>query len=190
MMNRTMSSRSVWVFVISAELLIGACDESRRPRYVSGVDPTAPVSTLDDAQLREICTSFDGYVNTYVDLSTVAYISCLPVAIVTSLNSEACEATLQQCMNLFPTPIQVSARAQSDQVCFENLQQCNASVALLESCVNVNVDLAITVLDRLSCNRAADPNYRATIQPMADLVNVCADVNDACNTFADVQRPD
>jgi hypothetical protein len=129
-------------------------------------------------------------VNTYVDLSTVAYISCLPVAIVTSVNDEQCQASLQQCMSLFPTPIHVSARAQSDQVCFQNLKQCEATVSLLESCVNVNVDLATTVLDRLSCNRANDPNYRAMVQPMADLVNVCADVNDACNQFADVQRPD
>lgn len=190
MTNRTIWTRGVWLTVLVGSLMTAGCSESRRPRYVSGVDQGAPVSTLDDSQLREICTSFDGYVNTYVDLSTVAYIACLPVAIVTSLNDEQCQATLNQCVNAFPTPIHVTARAQSDQVCFENLQQCDATVALLETCVNVNVDLAISVLDRLSCNRANDPNYRAMVQPMADLVNVCADVNDACNTFADVQRPD
>lgn len=171
-------------------VLVAACDEDRRPRYSSGVDEQVPVSDLGDDDLRQICSSFDGYVNTYVDLSAVAYIACLPVAIVSSLNSEDCESTLRNCVSLFPEPIHVVARAQSDEVCFENLQQCEASVGLLEDCVNVNVDLALNVFDRFSCDRAGDPNYRSSVQPMADLVNVCADVNDACNTFADVQRPD
>lgn len=176
------------VAVLSVALL--ACDEDRRPRYSSGVDEQTPVSDLSDDDLRQICSSFDGYVNTYVDLSAVAYIPCLPVAIVTSVSSEDCENRLHDCVSLFPEPIRVVARAQSDEVCFENLETCTASVGLLEDCVNVNVDLALTVFDRFSCDRAGDPNYRSSVQPMADLVNVCADVNDACNTFADVQRPD
>lgn len=175
--------------LVSASALV-ACDESEREPYVSGVDQSAPVSTLNDDDLREICSTFDGYVNTYVDLDAVAYVACLPVSIVTSLDNETCESNLRNCMSLFPRPIQVSARAQSDQVCFENLKQCEATVGQLEGCVNVNVDLAVNILDRLSCNRANDPNYRAMVQPMADLVNVCADVNDACNQFATVQRPD
>jgi hypothetical protein len=144
--------------------LISACDDDDRPRYVSGVDADAPVSGLDDEDL--------------------------PFAIVTSFDDEGCRNVLRDCVNTFDFPVQVSARAQSDQVCFENLQQCEATVGELEGCVNVNVDLALNILDRLSCNRAGDPAYRSMVQPMADLVNVCADVNDACNEFSNVQRPD
>lgn len=189
MMKQASWNRVVCMGLVGASLLV-ACDESDREPYVSGVDQTAPVSTLNDEDLREICSTFDGYVNTYVDLDAVAYVACLPVAIVTSLDNETCESNLQNCMSLFPRPIQVSARAQSDEVCFENLKQCEATVEQLEGCVNVNVDLALNILDRLSCNRAGDPNYREMVRPMADTVNVCADVNDACNQFSSVQRPD
>lgn len=169
---------------------LSACSESERPRYSSGVDQGVPVSSLDDSDLREICSSFDGYVNTYVDLDAVAYVACLPLAIITSLDDETCQNNLNNCMQLFPRPIQVSARAQNEQMCFDTLRECEASVAQLEGCVNVNVDLALNILDRLSCNRANDPAYREMVRPMANLVNVCADVNNACNTFSSVQAPD
>lgn len=189
--------QKMWVrSVLSSVLVLGAlgagCDDDERPRYSSGVDTEGPVSELDDDDLREICSSFDGYVNTYVDLDAVAYIACVPVAIVTSLNSESCEQNLHNCMALFPTPIQVSARAESDAVCFENLQQCEATVSQLEGCVNVNVDLALDIIDHLSCSRAADPNYREMVRPMADLTSVCTDVNAACNDFSNVpiDRPE
>lgn len=170
--------------------LLNACDDDDRPRYSSGVNQNAPIADLSDDELLEICSTFDGYVNTYVDLQTVATIACLPLAIVTSLDDETCQTNLQRCVDTFPLPVQVSARAQSEAVCFENLQQCEATVAQLEGCVNVNVDLALNILDRLSCNRAGDPAYRNMVEPMTNLVSVCADVNEACNTFSSVQRPD
>lgn len=191
-----MNSSSRWTrgvcWGVLCACLLSACDDDDRPRYVSGVDQDAPVSDLDDEDLREICSSFDGYVNAYVDVQTLATLVCLPAAIVGNLSSELCDASLRACIDTFKLspPVQVSARAQSDQVCFENLQQCEATVGQLEGCVNVNVDLALNILDRLSCNRAGDAAYRDMVQPMADLVNVCADVNDACNTFSNVQRPD
>ncbi len=170
--------------------LLSACDDDDRPRYVSGVDEDAPVSELEDDDLREICRTFDGYVNAYVDVQTLATVACLPLAIVTSFDDQTCRNVLRECVDNFHLPVQVSARAQSDQVCFEDLRQCEATVGQLEGCVNVNVDLALNILDRLSCNRAGDPAYRNMVQPMADLVSVCADVNDACNNFSNIQRPD
>lgn len=182
-----------WVVgvIAAGTALVGCDDDDRRRPYESGVDGgTAPVADLSDDELRQICSSFDGYVNTYVDLSTVAYAACLPLSIVSSLDSETCEYNLDQCVQRFPKPVTVVARSQSDEVCFDNLKDCQATVAQLEGCVNVNVNVVLDILENISCLRAADPEYREMVRPMTELTTVCADINAACNQFADVQAPD
>lgn len=171
-------------------LLSSACgdDPQPRPRYGApeAIAGNSQVSTLSDDQKRELCQSFDVYANTYVDLDAVAYVACLPVAIWTTLTEEACQASFDQCVATFPKPISVAATAHTETMCFQSLEQCNATVAQVEGCANVNVDRVLEIFSGWSCARVGDPQLKAMSQPMSDLVNVCVDVNDACNQFAAV----
>jgi hypothetical protein len=174
-------------------LCLLACGKSSdtRPRYVSnvsGAGTTQPVSNLSTAQATEICKSYDAYVNTYVDLDAIAYLACIPAALFTSATREACQASLQNCMAVFPKPIQVSAKAQNVQVCANTLAQCQATVGQLDGCINVNVDRALAVINTWSCDMVGNPSYRAMVQPTGGLVNVCTDLNSACGNFAQVNN--
>lgn len=185
-MNSRSLPRFFSVFMVSA-LLFGCGDGSEtRPRYSSGVAGDAQVSTLDDTQQRELCESFDVYATTYVDLEAIAYLACFPAAVFTTATPEACQSALDQCVAAFPDPITVTATAHSEQLCFSTLDQCNATVAQLEGCANVNVDRALEIYRTWSCGRVTDPEFRSQAEAMNDLVNVCADVDAACNRFAEV----
>jgi methionine synthase I (cobalamin-dependent) len=185
------SRKQVFALALSV-LLAAACGKSdnSRPRYaagVTGVTNTQPVSTLNNTQLQQICKSYDAYVNTYVDLSAVAYIACLPVALLTSPTREACQSSLQQCMAKFPKPISISAKTSNVQVCAQNLAQCQASVADIEGCVNGNIDSALRLPQILGCGTVADGGVSA--QRVSSLVNVCQTGNSACTNFSNAPSP-
>jgi hypothetical protein len=177
--------------VLSA-LGCGDDDEgSSRPRYASGVNDTnAGVSTLDTSDQRRICESLDAYVQTNISFDEVAYIACLPAAIVLGGSPEGCEQQLDDCMALFPEPIEIEARLQDQQVCSNSLVQCEASVAQLEGCINLNLDLALDIIDNWSCNGAADQDQREAAARAMDTATVCADIDAACNRFASLEGPD
>ncbi len=189
------SGLSVWVSVLAAAgLCLAACGKSsdNRPRYASsiaGAAPTAPISSLNATQIQQICSSYDAYVNAFVDVNQLAYLACIPGALFGSLTREACQTSLANCMAVFTPPVQVSAKASNVQVCASSLAQCQATVAQLDGCVNVNVDRALAVVTSWSCDMVGNPTYKAMVQPTGGLVNVCADVNGACNNFAQVQTP-
>ncbi len=185
-----MSSKVVRLAVLVA-ILAAACSggSTTRPRYDAALPDAGaatPVSALSMQDKQQLCRSFDVYANTYVDLDAVAYLACLPVAIFTTVNEQACQASLNNCLALFPKPITVSATAHTDSLCFQSLDQCNATVAQLQGCANVNVDRALEVYQGWSCNRASDPAYRQMAQAMSSTVQVCTNVNNSCNQFAQV----
>lgn len=195
-MSPTMMKNTLFACLCSLGLVLlgvgvgcGDSDESR-PRYDSGQSGDTNVSMLDDTQRMQLCESYDAYVNTYVSLDAVAYLACLPAAIWTTTTTEACNASLQNCLSLFPRPIQVSARAESREMCEGTLNQCQASVAQLEGCINVNIDVALQVYDQWSCDRVNDPEVRDMAAPNGGLVSVCSDIDSACNRFATVNGPD
>lgn len=181
--------RSSFVSGVACLLITAACssDPEPRPRYATGLDGSAQVSSLDDDDLQQICESYDVYVNTDVDLEQIAYIACLPTAFF-SLTPEACRTSLNNCMALFPK-IKVSAKADDRQVCAQTLRQCQAKVADLEGCVTVNVDRVLDIATVWSCDRVTDARYRDMVQSNG-LVNVCTNLDSACNGFAAVQSPD
>ncbi|MGD8863610.1 MAG: hypothetical protein PVI30_26585 [Myxococcales bacterium] len=159
-------------------------DEAQRPAYRADVPEnvsrdTQPVSTLDDAQLERVCRSYDAYVQTWVSFESIAYIACLPPAIVLGGSPQGCEQRLDECMALFPEPIELDVQAQVGQVCVDRLGQCDASIAELEGCVNVNLDLALDIVDNWSC-RGVDDDRRAEAARAMDTVAVCAEVDDPC----------
>jgi len=183
--------RAFCLLIVAATLLgVGACSNKPRTpsRYRTGLNGGAQVSTLDDNQLAQICESYDVYVNTVVDLDQVAYIACLPAAMFTTLTPQACEESLKNCMALFPAPIKVSAKADNTRVCAQTLKQCRANVGDLEGCVTVNVERALSIADIWSCDLVNDPRYR-DMASSNGLVNVCANVDGACNGFAAIQAP-
>src|SRR4051794_40644066 len=110
-MRMTHPASSLLIVVAALFCACGDDNSKAQSRYKTGLNGGAPVSSLDDNQLSQICESYDVYVNAAVDLDQVAYIACLPAAVFTTLTREACEDSLKNCMALFPTPIKVSAKA-------------------------------------------------------------------------------
>ena len=157
--------------------------DSGRGRYVSGVDGNRDVSTLDTMAKQQLCATFDTHVSTYVDLEAVAYVSCIPAAIWTSITPAACSQKLADCMAIFPKPITVDATLHSDNACFASLAQCQTTVAQLEGCVDVSLDRALSILDTWTCDLAGNPGSRQVAAPTPD-TRVCTSVNAACNQFA------
>lgn len=175
-------------------LLLTACgddEDDSRPRYRSGVqvETATPVADLGDEDLERICASFDAHVQANVDFDIVAYAACLPGAILSSANEAECEAELDRCVASGPDPLVINARLTNEAVCFSSLRACNASVADLETCINLNFDIVYDLFDSLSCGGVSDEEARADAQRAMD-VNVCADVSAACNEFATIVGPD
>jgi hypothetical protein len=163
-------------------------DDDGRPRYRAQVtvDTGTPVSTLGNDELERICRSYDVYVDTYVSFDQIAYIACLPLAIVTGDNERDCEQELDSCMANFPEPIEVQAQVRDTEVCYSSLSGCRASVADLEGCINVNLDLALDIIDNWSCSGAGDDDLRARAAEAMDTGSACADIDAVCNDFANL----
>lgn len=172
-------------FPLACCALLASCgdDDGGRPRYRVDVDgdvaTSAPVSSLDDAQLERVCESRDVYVETYVSFEAIAYIACLPPAIVLGGTEEGCSRRLADCMELFPEPIEVRATVESTELCVEQLRQCDDSIADLEGCVNVSLDLVLDIIDNWSC-RGLDDDRIAEAARAMDTVSVCAMVDSPC----------
>jgi hypothetical protein len=161
-------------------------DERRPPPYVSGVESEAPVSQLDDSDKREICQSYSGYVDAYVDFEQLAYAVCLPTSIFAARNAEDCEAYLHDCVETFPQPVTIRASLNDQQRCFENLDRCDLTVGDLGGCVNVNLGFVINILENFSCRAADDAEQRRAADDLMQTANVCGAANAACRDFADV----
>jgi hypothetical protein len=176
-------------------LVAAAClacdDDDERPRYRADVEVevSSPVSSLGERDRERICRSFDAYVDTYVSFDEVAYITCLPAAIVLGGDERGCEQLLDDCMENFPEPVAVQARLRDSEICYASLDDCRASVEELEGCINVNLDLALDIVD-WSCSGAEDDDLREQAARAQDTAQVCADVDAPCRDFATIAGPD
>lgn len=151
--------------------------------YRSGVeDEDATVSTLDEADKQQICTSLDAHLNVTISFDEVARLACLPSAILLGGSREGCLAQLDACVQNAPPPLRIRAQATNPEVCYDSLAECNASVADIEACVNVSLDAAIDFLERVSCAGFADEDVRSTAQRM-QTAQGCADVSATCDDF-------
>lgn len=182
---------TLWALVTSS--VTSGCDDDdddgalrQRPTFRTGVTPTVTVSGLDDRELRRVCESLDVYVDAELSFDSLAYIACLPLAIVASGTPEGCKRELAQCMSAFPEPIAIQAQLQDARVCFADLQACNATVSALERCVNVDLDLAFDILDRWSCDGAAQDDVQRAAAEAVDTVSVCADIDAGCQRFVEL----
>jgi hypothetical protein len=163
-------------------------DDEGRPPYRSGVTVGADggvitVSDLPEPDLDRICQSYDVYVDTNISFDAIAYIACLPQAIVLSGGDSAeCQRRLDACTDRFPEPIAIRAQVRDREVCYSTLRECRASVAEFEGCVNVNLDLALDILDNWTCGGAADLQEDA--DRAMDTVSACAEIDAACSDFS------
>jgi hypothetical protein len=183
--------RPLTLALLAAALL--ACDDDdERPRYRADieVDVSSPVSSLGERDRERICRSFDAYVDTYVSFDEIAYITCLPGAILGGVDERGCEALLDDCMADFPEPVAVQARLRDTEICYASLDDCRASVDELEGCINVNLDLALDIAGNWSCSGAQDEDLRAQAARARDTAEVCADIDAACRDFATIAGPD
>ena len=172
-------------------VLSAACgddDDEGRPRYQIGIDSPrgVRVAIFPDEDLDRICESFDVYVDTNISFDAIAYIACLPPAIVLSLRGpgQLPGAAGRPAPSNFPKPIDIQAEVRNRTVCYSTLRECRASVTALEGCVNVNLDLALDILDNWTCRGATDDDLRDRAARAMDTVSVCADLDAACARFA------
>lgn len=171
-----------------AAVLTAGCgdDDEERPVFRTGVTPTVTVSGLDEPELRRVCESLDVYVDAEISFDSLAYIACLPGAIVASPTPEGCKRELAECMAVFPEPIKIQAQLQDARVCFADLQSCNATVSALERCANVRLDLAFQILDSWSCDGAAQDDVQRAAARALDTVSVCAEIDAGCQRFVEL----
>jgi hypothetical protein len=178
----------IGLVVVSAALgtACGDDDSQQRPAYSSGIStPTVTVSGLDDTQLKRVCESLDVYVDAEISFTSVAYIACLPPAIVLGGGTKAgCESQLSQCMSAFPAPIKIEAKFKDENVCFADLRACQATVSALDRCVNVNLGLAFDILDNWSCDGAGDEDLQRAAARAMDTASACAQIDASCQHFA------
>jgi len=164
----------------------GDDDGEGRPAYRTGVGPTVTVSGLDEPELQRICESLDVYVDAEISFDSLAYIACLPPAIVLGGSPQGCKDDLARCMTAFPEPIAIQAQLQDTRVCFADLRQCRATVTALERCVNVKLDVAFQILDNWSCDGAANEDLQRQAARAMDTVSACADIGASCQNFVEL----
>jgi len=182
-----MRNARTWLGAGLCLLLVGCGDDDDGPRrriYSSGVGGSIEITTLGDNDLAQICETFDVYVEANVGFDAIAYATCLPGAILAGGDEKGCNALLDECMDGFPEPVTVQAQLQDQELCFDSLLDCQATVAELEGCINVNLGFVLDALDAWSCSGVDDEDLRAAAAKAMDTANVCADIDAACKRFA------
>jgi len=186
-MRASISSLALLVVIAGC----GDDEDEGRPRYRSNVSVSTdtPVAALDDDDLRQICANVDAHVSAHVDLSVVAYAACLPQAILTSADQDTCEAEFDRCVDNFADPIAINARFNDPAICVSGLRLCDATVADLDTCLNLNFDVVYSVVDSLSCGGTSEDEAREAMQRAND-IHLCTDISATCDDFANVRGPD
>lgn len=176
---------------------LAACSDDNdgdggRRRYqidLDDVDPDITVGDLSDNELGEICGSYSAYVDAEISFEALSYVVCLPGAIVLGGGDpDECGRQLDQCMGLFPDPIEIAADTGNNQVCIDGLRSCNASISGLEGCVNLNLGFLLDILDNWTCGDADEARMREAAKVM-DTLNVCADASASCGLTPSPNSP-
>lgn len=156
------------------------CLESKTDRDVfsvdvDGVDSADEVGDLTDRELAAICGEYTAYVRTEVSFDQLAYVGCLPAAIVLSQgDADRCLSLLDNCTSAFPDPIEVEVATSSTATCVDDLKRCDSQVIDLEGCVNLNLDLLFDILSNWTCGNNGEDRI-AEAAKLMDSVSVCAD---------------
>lgn len=170
--------------ILTAAVSSGSCgDDDGDRRYRSGLDDDdATVASLDENDREQICRTLDAHLEVTIQFDEIARLACLPGAILLGGSREGCEARLNDCVKNAPPPVRVRADATDERACFDSLADCNASVAALESCVNVSIDAALDFLERVSCTRYDDPTTQEMARAM-ETARGCAELSASCDDF-------
>lgn len=178
-------SRALLAAALLTATLAGCAEEDNdRPRYTASLDASTQdtqVSNLSNGDLEQVCATYSSYVDTQVSFDALAEATCLLLAIPVGLTAgqDACEARYDECIAGTPSPVTVRAQINGQAQCVDSLRSCNGTVAQLESCVNVNLDFLLNILDTFSCGGSNGEDARA----MMDTVNACGNLNAQCTAF-------
>ncbi len=173
-------------------LASSACsdDESRPPPFQTSVGADnggeVRVTDLSDEQKRQLCDDFGDHVSANVDLRQLAYAVCLPTSLLLGgVTEESCNAYLNDCIDNFVVTGNVSASLYSPAACRAGLELCDLQVVQLEGCVNVNLNLVYSILERFSCRRAGDADLQHDLDNLSTAA-VCAQPTRNCLGGSDV----
>jgi len=163
-----------------AGLLTSACgNDDPKPVFSSGLDDTKPASTLNDDDKRTFCRTLDAHVDVTIGFEEIARLVCLPGALLAGTR-QGCEDVLDTCMRNAPSPITINASASREQTCFDDLDSCEANVATLEACVNVNVGAVRQLLENISCARFGDPKVDRDLTEAMQTAGTCGKASASC----------
>lgn len=175
--------------VVALLALNGCASNNSRPVYRSfaedeNVDEDEMISSLDQDQREQICRSVDGYVDTYVGFDALARIVCHPLAVVLSLgNRRNCEVAYQDCVDgLAIDPLTIRASVSNTSACADRLASCSGSVAQLDACVDIRLDVLESLVETFSCAGDLSAEMRAEAERVmnSSTVSGCADFQAAC----------
>jgi len=121
------------------------------------------VAALGNDDKDRLCQSYGAHLSANVGFDLLAQAVCLPQAILLGGSPQGCRQRLDECVRDVPPPLQINASVGNTNVCRQNLEQCNLTVAQLEACINVRLDWVYDLVDTLSCAGAssADTQTRA-----------------------------
>ncbi len=140
----------------------------------------AQAAELSDAQKRKLCDEYGAHVSANVDLNKIAYAVCLPTSLLFGgFTEESCNAYLNDCVGNFVVTGNVSAKLYDQRACIAGLDRCDLNVVELEGCVNVNLNLVYSILERLSCRRAGDADLEHEIDGLTTAA-VCSQPTRTC----------
>lgn len=165
-------------------LACGKDDDDAPAPYQSGVQEAGPVNKLDDKELQQICNSFDTHVNVSLGYDALAHVLCLPQALLLGGSREGCERRMADCKRDLPPPAMISLNINDNHTCVDNLRQCDATVAQLEACVDVNVDWAYRIVESITCGDIANEQRRQVVNQAGG----CVKASPGCERFAHIDE--
>jgi hypothetical protein len=183
---RSRTARASSALVLSGCLFASACGKDNDETiYSSGLDEDKPASTLSDDDKRQFCSGLDNHVDVTVGFQEISRILCLPAALLSGSRA-GCEQLLDSCSRNSANPITVQVRQSHEQVCYDSLSSCEASVSTLEACVNVNVSAVRSVLESITCARFGDQDAIQRTSAVMDTAAGCASSSRACDAATDI----
>ena len=184
-------------------LLAGACggDDESGNRVTTGLPANEKLSTLDDSDAQQLCTSLADSFNNMLSDSDRKRISCTVAALPSSISVTAsgeikgdvagCKQLVSKCMNgesvgtgepAFEVGEEfIDASSCSDPHASEGLAGCEASVSEFESCASAMLE---TLSDRfaiIDCASLSDPKQ---LQNMSSSEDLTLEAQPACEPLS------
>lgn len=162
--------------VLLGPVLLGGCSKG----IDSGVEGSKPVSTLTEAEARDLCLAAADYLSSILDEGYDADRICTIQALGSSTTPEDCEAMRRACFEEPPQRDDVDCSRAGP------FPDCDATVDSVEACYTAEIDAYASKLDEADCSLAGNlPALMALMTP-PPVPSECVEAGAmACNDLSD-----